>query len=193
MTKKYNEYYIKGDVVYIKLPNCDEYATVNLDKWNELFWMKELRWYKKSDGYIHAYIPLKYRELFNNQTMIYLHKCICPCEDGYEVDHLDRNKLNNLTNNLVQKTHYENIQNKNHLNYKTPTHNTSGVKGVSFDNRVNKWRAYITIQRKQKFLGYFDDINDAINARQKAEQKFFGEFRYNVTNKQNNIKEAENE
>lgn len=37
------------------------------------------------------------------------------------------------------------------------------------------------------------NLNNVINARQKAERKFFGEFRYNVTNKQNNIKEAENE
>ena len=189
MHKKYNEYYVKKEIVYIKLPNCEEYAMVNLDKWKKLPWLKELRWRRKPDGYIHAYVPLKYQYLFNNKTTVYLHRCISSCKQGYEIDHLDRNKLNNLTNNLVAKTHYENMQNKNYAEYKTPTHNTSGVKGVSFDNRKKKWRAYITIKRKQKFLGYYDNMNDAIKTRQNAEAKYFEESKYTITNKQNNIKE----
>ena len=189
MNKKYNEYYIEGKIVYIKLANCKEYTMVSLDKWAELPWLKEFRWYKKPDGYIYAYIPLKYQSLFNHQKNIYLHRCIMPCEEGYEVDHLDRNKSNNLTNNLMAKTHYANMQNKNYAEYKIPTHNTSGVKGVSFDNRKKKWRAYITIKRKQKFLGYYDNVNDAIKTRQNAEEKYFGESKYIITNKQNNIKE----
>lgn len=50
-------------------------------------------------------------------------------------------------------------------NLKKSVKNTSGYVGVSFDNRRKRWRATITYQGKYKQLGEFDDIGDAINAR----------------------------
>lgn len=38
------------------------------------------------------------------------------------------------------------------------------------------WIAYIHKDKKQKLLGVFDDINDAIVARLKAEKEIFAEF-----------------
>lgn len=52
----------------------------------------------------------------------------------------------------------------------------SGVKGVGWDKKSNKWRAYIMFKRKHYHLGYFANLDDAIEAREKAEQKTFGEF-----------------
>ncbi|MBQ7283336.1 MAG: hypothetical protein IJW74_00555 [Oscillospiraceae bacterium] len=50
---------------------------------------------------------------------------------------------------------------------KTPTNNTSGVKGVY---RVkNKWMAKIVFQKKQYTLGYYEDFEDAVQARKEAE------------------------
>lgn len=40
--------------------------------------------------------------------------------------------------------------------------------GINLDKRRNKYRAYININKKQKHLGYFDNEQDAIEARQKA-------------------------
>ncbi|WP_312684282.1 hypothetical protein [Mammaliicoccus sciuri] len=40
--------------------------------------------------------------------------------------------------------------------------------GINLDKRRNKYRAYININKKQKHLGYFDNEQDAIKARQKA-------------------------
>lgn len=58
----------------------------------------------------------------------------------------------------------------------TPKNNTSGVAGVSFAKRENKWRAYITLNRKQIGLGYYDNFDDAVIARLKAEKKYYREF-----------------
>ena len=49
--------------------------------------------------------------------------------------------------------------------------------GVSWDKLKNKWAAYIGINRKRVHLGYFADIQDAIDARVNAEKKYFGEYR----------------
>lgn len=112
-------------------------------------------------GYIRAEIPDNLRSLFG-KSQIYLHQLICPCEDGYEPDHLDRDKTNNLSNNLVPKTHIKNLQNKGkHSN------NTSGYKNITWDKRSQKWLAYKTVNKKRKHIGLFSDINDAIKAYEK--------------------------
>lgn len=51
--------------------------------------------------------------------------------------------------------------------------NTSGVTGVYFYKKSQKWRAYITFQRKCIHLGTFTNKIDAIKARKKAEEKYF--------------------
>lgn len=57
--------------------------------------------------------------------------------------------------------------------------NTSGHKGVSLHHQAGKsdrWIAYIYFQGHRYYLGSYEDINDAINARMEAEGKLFGEF-----------------
>ena len=61
----------------------------------------------------------------------------------------------------------------NHLTMKKPKTNTSGVKGVSFSKKHQKYEAYITIKRKRKHLGLFTNIEDARKARELAEEKYF--------------------
>lgn len=55
------------------------------------------------------------------------------------------------------------------------SNNTSGFRGVSYRKDRGKYRAYIKFQRKNIFLGNFDRIEDAIEARLLAEKEYFGE------------------
>ena len=52
------------------------------------------------------------------------------------IDHIDRNKLNNNLENLRWSTHSEN--NRNGTKNKN---NTSGILGVSYDKKFNRWRS----------------------------------------------------
>lgn len=54
--------------------------------------------------------------------------------------------------------------------------NTSGITGVHYDKKRNKWCAQIMINRKGIFLGYYNNKDDAIKSRLTAEQKYFGRF-----------------
>lgn len=54
--------------------------------------------------------------------------------------------------------------------------NTSGVTGVYFDRSRSKWCAEIMFQKKKIHLGRYTSFNDAVSARKKAEEKYFGEF-----------------
>lgn len=86
-------------------------------------------------------------------------------------DHADRNPLNNRKFNLREAEHKQNMQNRS-----VPKNNTSGVIGVSWDKQREKWCARIRINGTQRTLGRFDNKEDAIIARLKAEQQYFGEF-----------------
>jgi len=87
------------------------------------------------------------------------------------IDHINNNKLDNNVNNLRWVTLQE-----NQMNRKLSTNSTSNYKGVSFDKRINKWRAQIQINGKKKHLGFFENIEDAVNARVKKAEELFGEY-----------------
>jgi hypothetical protein len=82
---------------------------------------------------------------------------------SHEVDHINGNGEDNSFNNLREVSRLENNRN---LSLKKS--NTTGICGVSFDKRLNKYRAYINLNYKQISLGYFDDISKAIDARKNA-------------------------
>lgn len=50
--------------------------------------------------------------------------------------------------------------------------NTSGFKGVSYAKDRKKYRAYITIKKKQIKLGDFNTLEEAVEARRKAEETY---------------------
>ncbi|CAB1242818.1 conserved hypothetical protein [Clostridiaceae bacterium BL-3] len=52
----------------------------------------------------------------------------------------------------------------------------SGVKGVGWSKKREKWISYIMFQKKQHILGYFTELEDAIKARKEAEEKYFKSF-----------------
>ena len=54
--------------------------------------------------------------------------------------------------------------------------NTSGVRGVHWVSRLQKWRAVIDFQGKRYELGVYSDLQEAARARQEAEELTFGAF-----------------
>ena len=52
--------------------------------------------------------------------------------------------------------------------------NTSGVRGVYWDKSVNKWRARLRFRGKLMNFGAFEQFEDAVTARKKAEAEYFG-------------------
>ena len=56
-----------------------------------------------------------------------------------------------------------------------PSTNTSGVRGVYYDPRSNKWRARLKFQGRIMNFGSFERFEDAVAARKKAEAVYFGE------------------
>ena len=88
-----------------------------------------------------------------------------------DIDHINGNKDDNRIGNL-RLAH----RSENNINAKTHKHNTSGFKGVSFDNRRKHWVAYIWVFKKRYYLGSFGDREKAFAAYQAASVKYYGEF-----------------
>jgi hypothetical protein len=115
-----------------------------------------------------------YRLLCINKQYIHAHRAIFIMHHGYSpeiVDHIDNNKSNNKIENLRPATKAENAWNS-----KIHKHNTSGIRGVSWNKQTNKWRAAINVNGKALHLGRFNDIKDAENAVKLARQTYHGQF-----------------
>lgn len=87
------------------------------------------------------------------------------------IDHFNQVKDNNKIANLRLATNQQ-----NQFNCKINSKNKSGFTGVYFNNKSKKWRAFITVNRKAKRIGEFENIQDAVDARNDFEQKLHGEF-----------------
>ena len=86
------------------------------------------------------------------------------------VDHIDGNPMNCRKYNLRLATPQQNSINRQHENKNTKS-KYRGVLWYHYRN-VNKWVAHIKLNGKVINLGYFDKLEDAIEARKNAEIKY---------------------
>lgn len=84
-----------------------------------------------------------------------------------EVDHKDRDSVNNAWKNLREATPSQNNSNRN-----TPSNNTSGYAGVCWCSSNGKWRSEIGGRSFYKLLGYFENFEEAVRERKTAEKEF---------------------
>ena len=135
--------------------------------------IKNYYWYSNRDGYMCR------RE---NKKEIIMHRLIIDENDPeMQVDHFNRNKKDNRKENLKSVTPQHNNWNRG-MNQ----NNKSGVTGVRWNKEAQKWVAYIMC----KHLGTFNSFEDAVEARKRAEQKYFGEYSYNNINNQKQNKKT---
>lgn len=96
---------------------------------------------------------------------IYLHRILMKSPKGEVVDHINGDKLDCRKSNLRICTQQRNTFNRTSLN----KNNTSGHIGITWSRDKNKWLTRIMLSNKSKFLGYFEELEDAISARKKGE------------------------
>ena len=128
--------------------------------------IKDYCWLINKNGYVIS------RE---NYKEIQMHRVIMNCPVDMVVDHKHgkETRNDNRKNNLRIATYSNNA-----CNHKIYKDSTSGVTGVNWNKRANKWRARISVNYKRINLGDFVNFEDAVKARKKAEEKYFGEWSY---------------
>jgi len=89
--------------------------------------------------------------------IVFLHRWITDCPDGMQVDHINHKTLDNTVSNLMVVTQSQNQRNRIRL----PKSNSSGVMGVNWCKRTDKWNAQFRINNRIIWVGRFDDIEVA--------------------------------
>lgn len=113
-----------------------------------------------------------------------LHRYICELEYGADyinnkvIDHKSRDTFDNRLSNLNVVTPLENAQNA-----KLRKDNSSGVKGVYYNKKNNKWVANIQFKGKRYMLGEFYTLEEAKEIRLKYEKEL---HKYNESLRGNN-------
>jgi hypothetical protein len=113
----------------------------------------------------------KHQKLEYLARVILSRKIERPLEYHEKADHINNNPLDNRRENLRLAT----VGQNNH-NARRRKDNTSGFKGVSWGKREKKWVVHISIEGKSKYLGQFDDLQEAREAYKTASIKYHGEF-----------------
>lgn len=127
------EIYIKDRVVLVDYKNFKK--------------VSECSWYIHNNGYA---TTRKNKILVSMQGLLFGKK------DGLDLDHINRNKLDNREKNLRFVSRSINMLNQ-------------GKKGISWDKNRKKWFSFITVNYKMHALGRYDNKKDAIKARRDAE------------------------
>ncbi len=93
-----------------------------------------------------------------------------------DVDHKDRNTLNNQKNNLREATDSQNIANSLKCKSMNGYITTSKYKGVCWHKVSKKWISQIHFNNKNKYLGLFYNEADAAIAYNNKAKELFKEF-----------------
>jgi len=149
-------YTLKGEEFYFDLEDYDK--------------IKNYCWHMTNRGYIAT------RDKNRKGRRIHFHRLVMGLtNEKIDVDHIHGNKTrnDNRKENLRIAT-----RSQNNMNSALSKNNLSGVTGVYFDKNANKWSASITINYKTLHLGLFDTFTEAVQARKRAEEIYFGEYSY---------------
>jgi hypothetical protein len=161
-----NEYDVKGDITSILLKRKDGTTletTVSTQDLERL--MKfDTTWY----GWLNKTSKSYYVQGRLGKTKIYLHRFLTNAPKLLVVDHINHDTLDNTRPNLRLLTDAENRQNRKGASALS----NCGIRGVSFDRRVNKWYARVCVNSKVRNLGYFDNIEDARIAAIEGRKKY---------------------
>jgi hypothetical protein len=102
-----------------------------------------------------------------------MHRLILWAKTGQQIDHIDRDGLNNQRSNLRIATASQNQWNKG-----VCKKNAHGLKGVFYvpTMKTRRWRASIGYQGAKICLGFFPTPEEAAKAYNTAAREKFGQF-----------------
>lgn len=134
------------------------FAKVDADKYE---WFNQWNWHVSSKGYVIR---------FQGDKRISMHSLLLPTQ--LDVDHINRDKLDNRISNLRVANRHQNQGNR----WKPKGERTSKFKGVYRRRKDGKFVARCKVDYKNVWLGSFWDERDAADAYDRFAASVFGGF-----------------
>ena len=151
-----NEYIIHKDCAEIVLKNKNHedvgHAIIDLEDVDKC---KQYKWYMRRCRHTNYAMSTVVR-----YTKMFLHRFIIDYDGKDEVDHINRNGLDNRKSNLRIVDHKTNLRNQ--------SQNRKGI----WKTHNGRYRASITVNYKSIYLGTFDTYEEALEVRLQAEKQY---------------------
>ena len=129
-------------------------------------WLVQMgNWCLSNKGY-----AVHYTRINGQRKVLYMHRLIMDAPPHLQVDHINRDRLDNRRANLRFATRSQNQANKG-----LQVNNTSRYKGVSWNR--GRWEARIRVHNGRRVnLGRFDDPMTAALVYDAASRLFYADF-----------------
>ncbi|MGC8423228.1 HNH endonuclease [Mixta calida] len=115
-----------------------------------------------------------YRQIGLDRKIYMAHRLIFLFHHGWlpeQIDHINGNCSDNRIENLRAATMAQNMRNR-----AIQSNNTSGCKGVTFNQVKKKWMVNCRLNKSRHFLGYYKDKELADLVAKSFREKYHGEF-----------------
>jgi len=154
MIEKYPDYYISSLGRVFSLKTLDHLKPRRIGKGYRAVYINKRKNGHKKNLYIHRLVALAFIDNPEQKPM---------------VDHINGNKADNRLENLRWSTPKE-----NGLNSNLSSRNKTGVKGVSIDKKHFKYVARISVDGVPIFIGSYNTLEEATEARLRTVNNLFG-------------------
>lgn len=152
---------------YIEILSNDKSILIDREDYEKL---KEYHWK------IHKnYAIAQYYKNGKPHILSMHHLIIGKPEKGYDVDHINRNSLDNRKNNLRTVKHYQNKQ-----NVKLNINNSTGYRNISYIKKTGLYEAHFTYKSKKYNLGLHKTIDLALEKLKKKRKLIMDEEDYKI-------------
>lgn len=169
--KKYNQYDLTGKygIGYAENENLNKTHAFyfDLEDYDNIC---NYFWYFNSHGYVESKT--------SDGTIMFSRVIMGTTDKDIQVDHI-HGKLSRNDNRKCNLREVTISQNK--MNVGLRANNTSGKTGVTWDKDREAWQVRIVVNNQIINIGRFKKREDADKARDDAENKYFGDFRYETS------------
>lgn len=143
-------------------------------------WLSNYDWCVSIAPNKHIYYAVrKSRKGEGKRHYIWMHRIIWerhngPIPKGMEIDHINRNSLDNRLENLRLCSRSQNLSNMSNQIRKSSL--SSKFKGVCYDTNRQRWKAYIKQDGALLNIGRYHSEEEAARAYDAKAREMFGEF-----------------